>query len=35
MAVAIAIAAVFAARVYENSVLNTGGRQTLKSALNR
>ena len=35
MLVAIAIAAVFAARVYENSVLNTGGRQSLKSALNR
>lgn len=28
-------AAVFAARVYENSVLNTGGRQSLRSALNR
>ena len=35
MLVAIAVAAVFAARIYENSVLNTGGRQTLKSALNR
>ncbi|MEO6605812.1 MAG: ABC transporter permease [Aeromicrobium sp.] len=35
MLIAIAVAAVFAARVYENSVLNTGGRQTLKSALNR
>ncbi len=35
MVAAIAAAAVFAARVYENSVLNTGGRQTLRSALNR
>ncbi len=35
MLAAIAVAAVFAARIYENSVLNTGGRQSLKSALNR
>ncbi len=35
MLATIAGAAVFAARVYENSVLNTGGRQSLKSALNR
>lgn len=35
MLIAIVGVAVFAARVYENSVLNTGGKQSLKSALNR
>jgi ABC-2 type transport system permease protein len=35
MIVATALAAVFAARIYESSVLNTGGRQSLRTALAR
>ncbi|MEV7396355.1 ABC transporter permease [Aeromicrobium sp. NPDC092404] len=35
MLVATAVTAVFAARIYESSVLNTGGRQSLRGALSR